>query len=68
MPPERELQRFTPESGVCLEGTTLRDRMSYRRRVGIVNGNAEAGARLTHAVRLVAIAATQFMAASQASR
>jgi hypothetical protein len=68
MLPGRELQRFTPESGVCLEGTTPRVRMGYRRRIGIVNGNAEAGARLTHAVRLVAITATQFMAASQASR
>jgi|HubBroStandDraft_4_1064222.scaffolds.fasta_scaffold42674_4 hypothetical protein len=44
--------------------------MSYRRRFGIANGgrNAEAGAGLTQAVRLVAITATQFMAASQASR
>ena len=29
MLPERELQRLTPESGVCLEGTTTRVRMSY---------------------------------------
>jgi len=29
MLPERELQRLTPESGVCLEGTMTRVRMSY---------------------------------------
>jgi hypothetical protein len=29
MLPERERQRLTPESGVCLEGTTTRLRMSY---------------------------------------
>jgi hypothetical protein len=29
MLPERELQRVTPESRVCLEGTTTRVRMSY---------------------------------------
>jgi hypothetical protein len=29
MLPERELQRLTPESGVCLEGTTPRVRTSY---------------------------------------
>ena len=29
MLPERELQRLTPESGVFLEGTTTRVRMSY---------------------------------------
>ena len=29
MLPERELQRLIPESGVCLEGTTTRVRMSY---------------------------------------
>ena len=29
MLPERELQRFTSESGVCLEGPTTRVRMSY---------------------------------------
>ena len=27
--PERELQRLTPESGVCLEGTPTRARMSH---------------------------------------
>jgi hypothetical protein len=29
MLPERELQRLTPESGVCLDETTTRVRMSY---------------------------------------
>jgi hypothetical protein len=29
MLPEREFQRLTPESGVCLEGTTTIVRMSY---------------------------------------
>ena len=54
--------------GVCLEGRTTGALTSCRRRVGMVNGgrNAEAGAKLFQAVRLVAITATQFMAASQA--
>ena len=27
--PKRELERLTPESGICLEGPTARVRMSY---------------------------------------
>ena len=44
----RELQRLTPESGVCLEGTTMRARMSYgvaESELLIGGHGAEAGAR-----------------------
>jgi hypothetical protein len=37
MLPERELQRLTPESGVCLEGTTTRVRMNCARLLRIVD-------------------------------
>ena len=48
MLPERELQRLTPESGVCLEGSTTRVRMSYGEAASelLTEGHsAEAGAR-----------------------